>query len=300
MNTDQNLLFGVLALELELIDVQQFAELCCTWAAHKENGLADLLVERNWISAEERGEVQRLMDRKLHRKQGDARQALSDAAGPQLRDVMRGVGDAAVEQTLSQLEPVPGFVRASETGELAQGEISHYTLSRVQDQGGLGIPAVAAGVRQRLPRDRLCPLAASHSSRPEAVQRDARQVRRSHRAGLGAGQASGQAGGTAGGGAAGGPFGRCRRRRDSTRPDPGNARLYGALRRPAEQGASFSEPGGWIGRGGYREAEGQSGARRAGGSDERDWDGGSGGRPWPDLRRQKNLVLAQEACASVR
>jgi len=72
------------------------------------------------------------------------------------------------------------------------------------------------------------------------------------------------------------------------------------LRRPAEQGASFSEPGGWIGRGGYREAGGQSGARRAGGSDERDWDGGSGGRPWSGLRRQKNLVLAQEACASVR
>jgi len=138
MNTDQNLLFGVLALELELIDVQQFAELCCTWAAHKEKGLAELLVERNWISAEERSEVQRLMDRKLHRKQGDVRQALSDAAGPQLRDVMRGVGDAAVEQTLSQLEPVPGFVRVSETAELAQGEISHYTLSRVQDQGGLG------------------------------------------------------------------------------------------------------------------------------------------------------------------
>lgn len=138
MNTDQNLLFGVLALQLDLIDVQQFAELCCMWAACKERGLADLLVERNWISADDRSEVQRLMDRKLRRKQGDVRQALSDAAGPQIRDVLHGVGDAAVEQTLSELEPVPGFVRVSETAELAQGEISHYTLSRVQDQGGLG------------------------------------------------------------------------------------------------------------------------------------------------------------------
>jgi hypothetical protein len=34
------------------------------------------------------------------------------------------------------------------------------------------------------------------------------------------------------------------------------------MRRPAEQGASFSEPGGWIGRGGYREAGSQSGARQ--------------------------------------
>ena len=72
------------------------------------------------------------------------------------------------------------------------------------------------------------------------------------------------------------------------------------LRRPAEQGASFSEPGGWIGRGGYREAGSQSGARAAGGTDERDWDGGSGGRPRSCLRKQKNLVLPQEALASMR
>ncbi len=138
MNTDQNLLFGVLALELDFIDVRQFAEVCCTWAAHKEKGLADLVVERKWISAAERDEVQRLMDRKVHRRQGDVRQALSNVAGPQQRDVMHAVGDGEVEQTLSQLEPVPGFVRVSETAELAQGELSHYTLSRVHDQGGLG------------------------------------------------------------------------------------------------------------------------------------------------------------------
>ena len=138
VNTDQNLLFGVLALELDFIDVRQFAEVCCTWAGYKEKGLADLLVERNWIRAEERDEVQRMMDRKVRRRQGDVRQALSDVAGPQLRDVMHGVGDVEVEQTLSQLEPVPGFVRVSETAELAQGELSHYTLSRVHDQGGLG------------------------------------------------------------------------------------------------------------------------------------------------------------------
>ncbi len=138
MNTDQNLLFGVLALELDYIDHRQFAEVCCAWAAHKEKCLADLLIERRWIRAEERDEVQRLMERKVQRRQGDVRQTLSDAAGPQLRDVMHGVGDADVEQTLSLLEPVPGFVRVSETAELPQGELSHYTLSRVHDQGGLG------------------------------------------------------------------------------------------------------------------------------------------------------------------
>lgn len=138
MNTDQNLLFGVLALQLEFIDVQQFAEVCCAWAGGKEKRVAELLVERGRISAEDRDQVQGLLERKVRRREGDVRQALSDLASPQLRDVMHGVGDAEVEQTLSHLDPVPGFVRVAETIEMGQGEISHYTLSRVHDQGGLG------------------------------------------------------------------------------------------------------------------------------------------------------------------
>jgi len=138
MNTDQNLLFGVLALQLEFIDVQQFAEVCCVWAGSKESQIADLLVERGWIGVADRDEVQRLMERKVSRRQGDVRQALGDVAGPQVRDVLHGVTDAEVDQTLSHLEPVPGFVRVAETVALGQAEISHYTLSRVHDQGGLG------------------------------------------------------------------------------------------------------------------------------------------------------------------
>ena len=138
MTTDQNLLFGVLALQLEFIDVRQFAEVCCAWAGCKDKGVAELLVERGWINAADRDQVQGLLERKVQRRQGDVRQALSDLTGPQLRDVMHAVGDAEVEQTLSHLDPVPGFVRVAETEALGQGEISHYTLSRVHDQGGLG------------------------------------------------------------------------------------------------------------------------------------------------------------------
>ena len=65
MNTDQNLLFGVLALQLEFIDVQQFAEVCCAWAGCKDKGVAELLVERGWISAADRDQVQRLLERKV-------------------------------------------------------------------------------------------------------------------------------------------------------------------------------------------------------------------------------------------
>jgi len=72
-----------------------------------------------------------------------------------------------------------------------------------------------------------------------------------------------------------------------------------SLRLPAKQGASFSEPGGWIERGGCREAGSQRSRGGAGGKDERGWDGRPTGRRWPYVRKQKNLVLVQEALASV-
>jgi hypothetical protein len=41
MNTDRNLLFGVRALQADLID-NRFAEACSAWATRKETPLADL------------------------------------------------------------------------------------------------------------------------------------------------------------------------------------------------------------------------------------------------------------------
>jgi hypothetical protein len=40
-DTDRNLLFGVLALQADLIDKNQFAEVCGAWAARNDKPLAD-------------------------------------------------------------------------------------------------------------------------------------------------------------------------------------------------------------------------------------------------------------------
>jgi PAS domain S-box-containing protein len=67
---DHNLLFGVLALQAGLLDPFQFAEACSAWATRCETALADLLVERNWLTADERIEVDRLLKRKLGSQAG--------------------------------------------------------------------------------------------------------------------------------------------------------------------------------------------------------------------------------------
>jgi hypothetical protein len=60
--THRNLLFGVLALHVNLIENDQFAEACRNWSARKNTALADVLVERGWLTPEERADVERLVE----------------------------------------------------------------------------------------------------------------------------------------------------------------------------------------------------------------------------------------------
>ena len=59
VDIDGNLLFGVIALQDDLIDQSQFTDVCAGWALRMETPLADLLVERNWITAEQIGNIDR-------------------------------------------------------------------------------------------------------------------------------------------------------------------------------------------------------------------------------------------------
>ena len=47
MNDERNILFGVVALQTDLIDSHQFVEACVLWAARKNVSLADVLIERS-------------------------------------------------------------------------------------------------------------------------------------------------------------------------------------------------------------------------------------------------------------
>ena len=82
MDTDRNLLFGVLALQADLITNDQFAEACSAWAARKSDPLAELLVERGWLGLPDRADVEKLLERKLKKHGGDVR-AFADGSDNQ-------------------------------------------------------------------------------------------------------------------------------------------------------------------------------------------------------------------------
>jgi hypothetical protein len=73
MSADLNLLFGVFALQADFLDAPQFAEACSAWAGRKDTPLADLLVQRGWLSAADRAHVDYLLQCKLEKHHGDVR-----------------------------------------------------------------------------------------------------------------------------------------------------------------------------------------------------------------------------------
>ncbi len=144
MNTDRNPLFGVLALQTELIDPKQFADACGAWAARRDLALADLLIDRGWITAEDKSNVEKLLERKLKRYGGDVRASLAALADAEVRDAIRDVADSDVRQSISSLPPAAGHVLLhavpgpAETMLPQTEQRSRYTLTRLHGQGGLG------------------------------------------------------------------------------------------------------------------------------------------------------------------
>src|SRR3954452_7331990 len=106
MSADQNLLFGVLAFQADLLDAQQFAEGCSAWAARKGVPLADLLVQRGWLTPDDRAHVDNLLQRKLKKHNGDVRASLAEVTSDEVRHSLASVADPDVHRSLADL-PTP-------------------------------------------------------------------------------------------------------------------------------------------------------------------------------------------------
>jgi hypothetical protein len=79
MDTDRNLLFGVLALHLDLIDTEQFARACSASSASKDKSLGKILVDQGLLTDEDRTEVKQ--PRLLAVCRGRLRRRRQDSSG---------------------------------------------------------------------------------------------------------------------------------------------------------------------------------------------------------------------------
>src|SRR5262245_53202267 len=143
MDTDRNLLFGVLALQVDLIDVDRFVKACTWWTARKDIPLPSLLIELGWITPTDKEDVERLLERKLKKYGGDAMAGLADVPD-HIRRSLASLQDDDIQRSLAGL-PESSDLRAVEAADLIRGSMDRYTLTRLYASGGIGQVWVAHG-----------------------------------------------------------------------------------------------------------------------------------------------------------
>jgi serine/threonine-protein kinase len=138
-DADRNLLFGVLALQVDAISRAQFVDACSLWASQKDQSLADVLTERGWLAPEDRAEVDRLVERKLKRHGGDARAGLAEVTGDAVRRSLAGLDDPEIQRSLQPAteHEATGHVLLSTLAYQPETR-ERYTLTRLHARGGIG------------------------------------------------------------------------------------------------------------------------------------------------------------------
>jgi PAS domain S-box-containing protein len=144
LDTDRNLLFGVVALQADLLDADQFIQACTLWTTRKEIPLADLLVELGWLTADDKSDVERLLDRKLKKHPNGLKNSLA-AVADDVKRSLAALGDADIQHSLVGLPTAEGSPKASHPGDLHMETVDlfpspgeRYTLTRLHATGGIG------------------------------------------------------------------------------------------------------------------------------------------------------------------
>lgn len=136
MDADRNLLFGVLALQADVIDADQFIKICTLWTTHKQAALGDLLIELGWITAIDKADVERLIERKLKRHGGDPRAGLA-AVSDDVKRSLAALQDDDINRSLCDL-PGPDASTTFITVDDIPRAGERYSLTRLHASGGIG------------------------------------------------------------------------------------------------------------------------------------------------------------------
>jgi serine/threonine-protein kinase len=99
-----DLLFGLLALQIGLVDQDQLVAAFRAWTHDKARPLAEYLAERGGLDAEDRLAVEALVARHLKKHGGDAEKSLAAIpAGRSTRESLAQLGDPEIEGTLARV-----------------------------------------------------------------------------------------------------------------------------------------------------------------------------------------------------
>jgi serine/threonine-protein kinase len=166
-HADRNLLFGILALQLDFIGRDQLLAGLHRWVAEKHRPLGEILTEQGALTADSRDVLERLIDKHLECHQGLTQRSLASVSvGADLHEDLLDLGDAELNYCLTPLAPSRPPVAASAAAPLtvaggaavaaaAAGTPTssglRFLVLRPHAEGGLGMVSVARD--QELNRD---------------------------------------------------------------------------------------------------------------------------------------------------
>ena len=149
-DTDRHLLFGLIALQVGLIDQAQLVAAFQAWVRDKSRPLADHLSVQGSLDADGRGAVEAMAALHARKHGGDAVRSLAAIpASRAIHEQLAAVGDPELTVTISRCARLGRTTRRAAVGETvgsATSDGQRFRILRPHAKGGLGAVFVALDV----------------------------------------------------------------------------------------------------------------------------------------------------------
>ena len=138
MSTDRNLLFGILALQMDFIRPDQLIRAMSDWILDKTRPIGQILAEQGSLPSTRETLIHDLVDEHLHVHEGDVRKSLSAVTIPlSVRRQLLELTDADARDTLSFASDEPSQA-APRNREAQPRDVPRYAIIRSHARGGIG------------------------------------------------------------------------------------------------------------------------------------------------------------------
>jgi WD40 repeat protein len=178
--SDRNLLFGVLALQMDFLGRDALIAAMHAWVVDKTKPLGDILVEQQVLNPDERDLLDALVQKHLDRHRGDVEKSLAAVAVPTpLRDQLRSLADPDVQASIAHLPTPSGQAELgplpTTVAEVKKIAGLRYQVLRPHDKGGIG--EVFLALDQELNRQvALKEIQERHADDPHSLGRFVREA----------------------------------------------------------------------------------------------------------------------------
>jgi serine/threonine protein kinase len=142
---DRNLLFGILALQMDFIGRDELIAAMHAWVLDKAKPLGQILLDQGALAGADHPLLEAMVQRHLEKHGGDVERSLAAAAAPDaVRAELRQITDDKLHASLAQLpvKPTAGENLGSTTAPVA-ADGARFQILRPHARGGLGEVFVA-------------------------------------------------------------------------------------------------------------------------------------------------------------